>query len=103
MKKNYSIALFAIALLPVASYANLELAQKNGCTACHAIDKKVLGPAYQDVAKKYKSDKEAEAKLVASIRQGGAGKWGAIPMPPQSALSEKDTKTLAKWILSTAK
>nr|WP_238990743.1 c-type cytochrome [Acidovorax sp. ST3] len=79
----------------------MELAQKNACMTCHAVDKKLVGPAYADVAKKYAGQKDAEATLVASIKKGGSGKWGAIPMPAQAALSEADAKTLAKWILSS--
>lgn len=90
-------------LLPLYSHASLELAQKNACMACHAVSTKVVGPAYQDVAKKYKGQKDAEATVTASIKKGGSGKWGAVPMPPQAALSDADAKALAKWILSTAK
>jgi len=78
------------------------LAQKNGCIACHAIDHKVLGPAWMDVAKKYKGDPKAEAMLVAKIKKGGGGVWGGMPMPPQAA-SEADVKDLVKFILGLAK
>ena len=91
----------AVSAMP--AQANLALAQKNACTACHAVDKKVLGPAYQDVAKKYAAQKDAAAQLSDSIRKGGAGKWGPVPMPAQPNLSEADAKTLAEWILSGAK
>lgn len=91
----------AVACLP--AHANLALAQKNACTACHAVDKKIVGPSYQDVAKKYAGQKDAGAAIAASIRAGGAGKWGPVPMPPQPALSEADIKTLAAWILGGAK
>lgn len=87
----------------IPALASQELAQKNACLACHAIDKKLLGPAYSDVAKKYKGQKDAEATLVANIKKGGAGKWGQVPMPSQAALSEADAKTLAQWILGLAK
>ncbi|MEX1166866.1 MAG: c-type cytochrome [Hydrogenophaga sp.] len=85
------------------THASQELAQKNACLACHAMDKKLVGPALSDVAKKYAGQKDAEATLAASIKKGGSGKWGPIPMPAQAALSEADAKTLAKWILSAAK
>ena len=91
----------AVTSLPVL--ANLELAQKSACTACHAVDKKVLGPSYQDVAKKYAGQKDAVAQLTESIRAGGSGKWGPIPMPAQPALSDADLKTLATWVLGGAK
>lgn len=93
----------ALASLPLSSFASLELAQKNACMACHAVDKKVLGPAYMDVANKYKGQKDAEAMLSGSIKKGGSGKWGSIPMPAQNNLSDADAKTLVKWILNTAK
>lgn len=91
----------AVACLP--AHANLALAQKNACTACHAVDKKIVGPSYQDVAKKYAGQKDADAAIAASIKAGGAGKWGPVPMPAQPALSEADTKILAAWILAGAK
>ncbi len=91
------------ALLAMPVHANLALAQKNACTACHAVDRKLVGPAYQDVAKKYASQKDAQAMLARSIKAGGAGKWGPVPMPAQAALSEADAATLAAWILGGAK
>lgn len=98
---------FAAALLLVSASlparANLELAQKNACTACHAVDKKVVGPAYQDVAKKYAGQKDALTLVSESIRKGGSGKWGPVPMPAQPALSDADVKTLATWVLGGAK
>jgi len=79
-----------------------QLAKKNNCTACHAMDRKLVGPAWMDVAKKYKGDKEAEANLVAKIQKGGRGVWGSMSMPPQSA-KEADIKELVKFILALAK
>ncbi len=93
----------ALAMAPASSFASLALAQKNACLACHAVKTKVVGPAYAEVAKKYKGQKNAEATLIANIRKGGSGKWGAVPMPAQTTLSDADAKTLAKWILSMAK
>lgn len=96
--------LIALASLGASSaHASLDLAKKNACTACHAVDKKLVGPAYQEVAKKYAGQKDAEANLVKSIKAGGSGKWGPVPMPAQAALSEADAKTLAAWILAGAK
>lgn len=108
MKMTYQFTLAAVTAVVAAvsampAQANLALAQKNACTACHAVDKKVLGPAYQDVVKKYAAQKDAVAQLSDSIRKGGAGKWGPVPMPAQPSLSEADAKTLAEWILSGAK
>jgi cytochrome c len=100
------IALLLTAVAAVAgspAHANLALAQKNACTACHAVDKKIVGPSYQDVAKKYAGQKDAATALAASIRAGGSGKWGPVPMPAQAALSDADVKALATWILGGAK
>lgn len=91
------------AVLPFTAHASLALAQKNACVACHAAERKLVGPAYRDVAKKYAGDKDAAAKLTASIRAGGAGKWGPVPMPAQPNLSEADARTLAIWVLGGAK
>jgi cytochrome c len=101
MKKITVCALFAIAA--TSAWANADLAKKNNCLACHATDKKIVGPAYQDVAKKYAGQADAEAALAKSIKAGGSGKWGPIPMPPQAQLSDADAKTLAGWILGGAK
>ncbi len=77
------------------------LAQKSGCLACHSIDKKVLGPAYKDVAAKYKGDKTAEAKLITKVKVGGSGVWGPMPMPGNSPqVKDADIKTIVEWILS---
>jgi cytochrome c len=97
--------LFAAAALAVASspaFASKELAQKNACLACHAVDKKMVGPAYQEISKKYAGQKDAEVQLAKSIKAGGSGKWGPVPMPAQAALSDDDAKTLAAWILKGA-
>lgn len=102
MKSLYVTAL-ALAVLSTPTWASKELAQKNACLACHATDKKLVGPSYQDVAKKYNGQKDAEVTLAASIKKGGAGKWGPIPMPAQAALSDADAKTLAAWVLAGAK
>ena len=80
--------------------ANEELAQKSACLACHAVDKKIVGPAFKEVAAKYKDDKGAEAKLVEKVMKGGSGVWGQIPMPPNVNVKEEDVKTLVKWVLS---
>lgn len=80
--------------------AALALAQKNACMTCHAVDKKLVGPAFKDVAAKYKGDKTAEAKLVEKVKKGGAGVWGAIPMPPHPQVSDADIKTIVTWVLS---
>ncbi len=78
----------------------LKLAQAKGCLVCHAVDKKVIGPAWKDVAAKYRGDATAEAKLVDKVGKGGVGVWGQVPMPPNPAVSEADRKTLVKFVLS---
>ncbi len=98
-----SIAAVALAVFAQPAFASKDLAQKNACLACHALDKKVVGPAFQEVAKKYAGQKDAETTLAASIKAGGSGKWGPVPMPAQAALSEADAKTLAAWVLAGAK
>jgi cytochrome c len=104
VKRTFTLFGIATALLSAsAAHASKELAQKNACMACHAAEKKVLGPAYSAVAAKYKDQKDATAMLAKSIKAGGQGKWGAIPMPAQAALSDADATTLATWILGGAK
>lgn len=88
-------------LLAGAAQANEDLAKKSGCLACHATDKKLVGPSYKDIAAKYKGDAGAEAKLVKKVKEGGKGAWGEVPMPPNAAVKDDDIKTLVKWVLST--
>ena len=85
------------------AFANKALAEKNGCLGCHAAATKLVGPAYRDVAAKYSGDADAVATLTQSIRNGGVGKWGEMPMPPQKQVSEADAKKMARWILDGAK
>lgn len=94
-----ALVLSGLSCLP-AAWASAELAQQHNCLGCHAVDKEVVGPANQAVARRYKGRKDAEATLVANIRAGGNNKWGSAPMPPQDALSDADTQALARWILS---
>jgi len=76
------------------------IAQKNNCFACHAVGQKLVGPAFKDVAKKYKGDAQAEATLMAKVKAGGQGVWGSIPMPAQAQLSDDDLKTVVDWVLA---
>jgi cytochrome c len=102
MKSVLISALVAAGVLASApAFANKDLATKSGCMACHAVDKKLVGPAYQEVAKKYKASDEA--MLADKVRKGGKGVWGQIPMPPNAAVKDEDLKTLIKWILAGAK
>jgi cytochrome c len=82
------------------AHANEKLAQASGCMTCHAMDKKVIGPSYKEVAAKYSKDKGAEAALFKKVKAGGKGVWGETPMPPNPHVKDDDIKTLVKWILS---
>jgi len=93
--------LFALAAAVVAiptALASQELAVKKNCLTCHAIDKKVVGPAYNDVAKKY-AGQDVTAKLVTKVMKGGAGVWGAVPMPANPQVNESEAKQLVSWLL----
>ena len=74
--------------------------KKDGCAACHAIDKKIVGPAYVDVAAKYKNDKNAVATLTKKVKEGGSGVWGQIPMPPNPGVKPEDAEKIVEWVLS---
>jgi cytochrome c len=84
-------------------FASKEIASKNSCMGCHAMDKKVVGPSYKDIAAKYKGQPDAVDKLVKKVRVGGGGVWGAVPMPGNSRISDADSKTVIVWILNGAK
>lgn len=84
---------------PVAQ-ADMAMAKKYNCTACHQVDKKVVGPSYKDVAKKYKGQADAAAKLAAKVKKGGSGVWGPVPMPPNAAVPDGDIQKLVAWILA---
>lgn len=100
--KKYAAALATLGLVAVASpaLADEALAKKYACTACHAIDKKLVGPAYKDVAAKYKGDAKAEEKLAAKVKKGGSGVFGPVPMPPNPNVPDADVAKLVKWVLS---
>lgn len=76
-----------------------DLAKAKGCFACHSVDKKLVGPAYKDVAAKYKGDSAAPAKLAAKVKAGGKGVWGEVPMPPNN-VTDEEAKKLVAWVLS---
>jgi len=97
------VAAAAVPAAPAASTAPRTaeaLLGANQCSTCHAVDKKVVGPAFHDVAAKYAGNSDATTKVMQSIRGGGSGKWGQVPMPPFPQLDEADLKTLATWVLS---
>ena len=81
--------------------ANLALAKKSGCLACHSVEKKVIGPAWKDVAAKYKGDAAMRAKLVSKVKAGGKGVWGQVPMPPYSPrVSDSNIEILIDFVLN---
>jgi cytochrome c len=100
VKKPVYFFLVLLAGYSSAALANAELAKAKNCMACHAVDKKVVGPAYKDVAAKYAGQKDAEDKLVQKVIKGSKGVWGEIPMPPNANVSEAEARTLVKWVLS---
>lgn len=83
--------------------ANQELAKKSNCLACHSVDKKMVGPSFIDISKKYAGDKTAVKTLSAKVKAGTKGVWGQIPMPPNPNVKDADIETLVKWILAGAK
>lgn len=101
MKRKLGACIAAAALaLAGTAQANEKLAQSSGCMTCHGVDKKVLGPAYKDIAAKYPDDKSAEADLFKKVKGGSKGVWGPMPMPPNAHVKDDDVKTLVRWILS---
>jgi cytochrome c len=93
----------AVAAVTVAApaQASEELAKKHNCLTCHTLDKKSVGPAYKEIAKKYKGQAGIEAKLAEKVKKGGQGVWGPVPMPPNAAVPDADIKTLVGWILKS--
>ena len=99
MKKTLVIAGITAFCLSAPVFADGEAtAKKAGCLVCHAVDKKLVGPAYKEVAAKYKGDKEAEAKLIKKVRAGGSGAWGTMPMPPNPKPSDAELKEIVGWV-----
>ena len=90
----------ALATLAAPVFASQDLAQKKNCLACHAVDKKLIGPSYKDVAAKYGSQKDAADKLAQKIQKGSTGVWGAVPMPANPQVNDAEAKQLATWILT---
>ena len=84
-----------------AADAGEELMKKDGCTACHAVDKKIVGPSYKEVAAKYRGNKDAEQLLFDKVKKGGTGVWGEVPMPPNAAVPDADLHAMIKSILAT--
>lgn len=104
MKKSLAIAaagtVCAAFAVPAFAADQTALAQQSGCLACHSVDKKIVGPAYKEVAAKYRGNKGAEAMLVQKVKNGGTGVWGQVPMPPNGHVKDADIKKLVEWVLS---
>ncbi len=98
MKPLFALAIAAVVTGP--ALANQELAQKKNCLACHAVDKKVVGPSYKDVAAKYAGQKDAADKLAEKIMKCGSGVWGQVPMPANPQVNAAEAKQLAAWVLT---
>ncbi|MEW6099007.1 MAG: c-type cytochrome [Pseudomonadota bacterium] len=100
MKYVVALAAACAAAFAAPAFANQQLAQQKNCMACHAVDKKLVGPSYKDVAAKYAGQKDAVDKLAQKVLKGGSGAWGQVPMPANPQVSEAEAKQLVQWILS---
>ena len=98
--KRALFALLAATTLAAPALADQALATAKNCMACHAVDKKLVGPAYKEVATKYSGQKDAADKLAVKIVKGGSGVWGPVPMPANPQVTEADAKKLASWVLT---
>lgn len=95
-----SVMSAASLLAVVPAFADQALAMSKNCMACHAVDKKLVGPAFKDIAAKYKGDKAATDKLVTKVIKGGSGTWGAVSMPANPQVNNAEAKKLVTWVLS---
>jgi cytochrome c len=100
MKSVFILGATIASLVSLPALASAELAQKKNCMACHAVDKKLIGPGYKEVAAKYAGQKDAADKLAQKIVKGGSGVWGQVPMPANPQVSEAEAKQLAAWVLT---
>jgi cytochrome c len=100
MKSVLILGSLIASLASLPALASADLAQKKNCMACHAMDKKLIGPSYKDVAAKYAGQKDAADKLAQKIVKGGSGVWGAVPMPANPQVSEAEAKQLAAWVMT---
>jgi cytochrome c len=94
------VAIGCLIFTTVPALADQALATSKNCMSCHAVDRKLVGPAYKDVAAKYKGDKAAADRLATKVMKGGGGVWGAVPMPSNPQVSEAEAKNIVAWILS---
>ena len=99
-KSFFALATIAVASASMPVWADLPLATSKNCMACHALDKRIVGPAYKDVAAKYAGDKTAADRLATKIQKGGGGIWGPMPMPANTQVSDAEAKKLAAWVLT---
>lgn len=99
-----ALSLFGLASTAYADDAprGLSIARANACMGCHAVDRKLVGPSFQQIAAKYKGDAQAPTKLARKVKDGGSGVWGAIPMPSHPAMSDADIRTVVDWVLAGA-
>ena len=100
MKPLFALAALAAVTLTSPAFASADLAAKKNCMACHAVDKKLVGPSYQDVAAKYAGQADAAAMLADKVKKGGVGVWGKVPMPPNPQVTDADATALDEWVLS---
>lgn len=100
MKFVFAVLLALGAMAAGTAAASEKLAQSSGCMTCHAVDRKIVGPGYKEIAAKYRNDKAAEANLAKKVKAGGSGVWGPTPMPPNAHVKEDDIKAIVKWILT---
>lgn len=100
MKLSPAILFAAASVVMAPAFASQDLAQKKNCMACHALDKKLVGPAYKEVAAKYAGQKDAVDKLAQKVIKGGSGVWGPVPMPANAQVSEAEAKQLVQWIMT---
>jgi cytochrome c len=102
MKRNWFAPISMTALMTMATpaLADQALAASKNCLSCHALEKKLVGPSYKDVAAKYRDDKAAADRLATKIMKGGSGAWGVVPMPSNPQVNEAEAKRLASWILA---
>ncbi|HAF55501.1 MAG TPA: cytochrome C' [Thauera sp.] len=100
MKALVAAAVAAGLLSASPAFASEALAKSKNCLACHAVDKKLVGPSYKEIAAKYAGQADAVATLATKVQKGGVGVWGKVPMPPNAQVNDADAKTLVEWILS---
>ena len=100
MKLLHTVMIALVSAAATPAFANPELAQKKNCMACHAVDKKLVGPSYKEVAAKYAGQKDAVDKLAQKIVKGGAGVWGPVPMPANAQVNDAEAKQLVQWVMT---